>query len=108
MSKFVKAKALVGITKSGYTGRQLAMHRPKSEIYLFTENKYLLRQVSLIWGVQAFHFKGNENINDTLSKIETKLKNEGLLETGDVFINTASMPEHWQGHTNMMKVNITE
>jgi hypothetical protein len=28
------------------------------------------------------------------------------LKKDDKYIVTASMPEHWEGHTNMMKVNI--
>jgi len=45
-----------------------------------------------------------ENINQTLEEIENRLVETGQLKKGDIFINTASMPEHWQGHTNMMKV----
>ncbi len=108
MSESVNAKALVGMTKSGYTGYKLAMHRPKADLFLFTNDKYLLRQVSLIWGVTAFYFDEQKNIDDTLETIERRLVEGGYLEKGDVFINTASMPSHWQGHTNMMRVNVVE
>ena len=32
--------------------------------------------------------------------------NNNHLKKDDKYIVTASMPEHWEGHTNMMKVNI--
>lgn len=108
LGESTKAKAIVGMTKSGYTGYRIAMHRPKSKIYLFTNNKYLLRQISLIWGVNGFYFDKQDNIDETLDAIEKRLVKEGYLEKGDTFITTASMPAHWQGHTNMMKINVVE
>lgn len=108
LSESTIAKALVGMTKSGYTGYRLAMHRPKANIYLFTSNKYLLRQMSLIWGVNGFYYDGHDNIDETLSSIEERLVAGGLLEKGDIFITTASMPAHWKGHTNMLKINEVE
>ncbi|MDW3194721.1 MAG: pyruvate kinase [Cytophagales bacterium] len=108
LGESTKAKAIVGMTKSGYTGYRIAMHRPKSKIYLFTNNKHLLRQISLIWGVNGFYFDQQENIDQTLDAIEKRLVKEGHLQQGDTFITTASMPAHWQGHTNMMKINVVE
>ena len=108
LGESTKAKAIVGMTKSGYTGYRIAMHRPKSKIYLFTNNKYLLRQISLIWGVNGFYFDQQDNIDQTLDAIEKRLVKEGYLAKGDVFITTASMPAHWQEHTNMMKINEVE
>ena len=101
----VEAKALIGMTKSGYTGYRLAMHRPKAHILIFTNQKYLLRQMNLVWGVKGFFYDGTEGIDDTLEHIEKQLVADGYLAKGDIFINTASMPSHWKGHTNMMRVN---
>ncbi len=108
LSESVGAHAIVGMTKSGYTAYKLAMHRPKSEIFVFTQNKYVLRQASLIWGVTTYYFDEHKSIDDTLAAIESVLIDKGHLKKDDIFINTASMPSHWQGHTNMMKVNVVE
>ncbi|MFT4736158.1 MAG: pyruvate kinase [Cyclobacteriaceae bacterium] len=108
LGEFVNARALVGMTKSGYTGFQLSKHRPKSEIYIFTNQKHLLRQLNLVWGVKSFYYDKTENIDDTLDHIQHILEEKNLLEKGDIFINTASMPSHWSGHTNMMKVHQVE
>lgn len=108
LAETVDAKAIVGTTRSGYSGRQLALHRPKSKIYLFTDQKHLVRQMSLVWGVECFYYDKTEGIDDTLKHIENFLVDKGLLTTGDVFINTAAMPLHWKGHTNMMKVSVVE
>jgi pyruvate kinase len=84
------------------------LHRPKSNIFIFTNQKQLVRQMSLVWGVRAFFYDKTEGIDDTLKHIENILVKAGLLQPGDIFINTASMPMHWKGHTNMMKVNVVE
>ena len=108
LGEFVNAKALVGMTKSGYTAFQLSKHRPKSDIFIFTNKKHLLRQLNLSWGVKCFYYDKTENIDDTLHHMQDILVKDGFLSKGDIFINTASMPSHWSGHTNMMKVSEVE
>ena len=105
LTESINAKALVGMTKTGYTAYRLAMHRPKSDIYVFTNQKHLLRQLNLLWGVKGFYYDKTENIDDTLNHIEKILIDDGYLTKGDIFIHTASMPSHWTGHTNMMQIN---
>lgn len=104
----IGAKALVCMTKSGYTGFRTAMHRPKSDIYLFTNRKKLMYQMCLVWGVKTYYFDSKENIDTTLAEIEKKVVHASGMKKGDVFINTASMPQHWHGHTNMMKIQEVE
>lgn len=108
LAENTSARALVCMTKSGYTGFRTAMHRSKSEIYLFTNNKQLLNQMCLVWGVKTFYYDSQENIDKTLIQMEKRLLDTGNLEKGDIFINTASMPQHWHGHTNMMKIQVVE
>ena len=105
MNDSVGGKAIVGMTKTGYSGYRIAMHRPKANIYLFTDRKYLLRQMNLVWGVTGFYYDKTESIDDTLNHIEVTLVEKGYLKKGDTYVNTASMPLHWRGHTNMMRVS---
>lgn len=108
LAEHTEARALVGMTKSGYTGFRTAMHRSKSEIYLFTNNRELMNQMCLVWGVKTYYYDSHENIDQTMKEIERKLVENGNLKKGDIFINTASMPQHWQGHTNMLKISEVE
>lgn len=108
LAENTEARALVCMTKSGYTGFRTAMHRSRAEIYLFTNNEKLLHQMCLVWGVKTFFYDAHENIDKTLVEIEKKLVDTGNLQKGDIFINTSSMPQHWHGHTNMMKVSVVE
>lgn len=104
----IKAKAIVCMTKSGYSGFRTAMHRPKAQIFLLTNNKKLLRQMNILWGAKTLYYDKHDNINLTLEQIEKQLVDAGYLKSSDVFVVTASMPQHWKGHTNMVKINVVE
>lgn len=54
MSQHSKARAIIVLTSSGYTAFRVASHRPNADIFAFTPDKRLFRQISLLWGVQAF------------------------------------------------------
>ena len=108
LAETVDAAAIVGMTRSGYTGFRLALHRPTASIYIFTDQEHLVRQMNLVWGVKCFFYDKTESIDDTLQHVENILVQEGRLKPGDVFITTSAMPLHWKGHTNMMKVSIVE
>lgn len=108
LSKSVGAKAIIGMTKSGYTAFSLAKNRPEADIYIFTSDKHLLKTVNLIWGVKGFYYDEHKPIDETFDDVLEVLKGKGLVESGDVYINTASMPLHWQERTNMMKLDVVK
>jgi len=104
----VKAKAIVGMTRSGYTAFQLAKCRPKAHIYIFTDNAPLLNTLNLIWGVTGFFYEGMEGTDQTIKDVIQILKDEKLVKAGDLVINTASMPLHEKRLTNMVKLTEVE
>lgn len=108
LSKAVNAKAIIGMTKSGYTAFSLAKNRPESDIYIFTDDRNLLRSLSLIWGVRGFFYEAHKPIDETFDDVLNVLKDKNLLKTGDMYINTASMPLHWKEKTNMMKLDVVK
>ncbi len=107
-SKVIGAKAIVGMTKSGYTAFKLAKNRPEAQIFVFTNNKKMLKTLNLLWGVNGIYYDAKSDIDDTLQDISSILKEKGHLESGDTFVATASMPLHWENHTNMMKVQVVK
>lgn len=106
LSRNVKAKAIVGITSSGFTGFRLASHRPFANIFLFTRNKKLITQMSLVWGVRAYLYSNQISTDATFDDIENTLKADGHVLSGDIIINTASMPLKEKGRTNMLKIHL--
>ncbi|NVJ87043.1 MAG: pyruvate kinase [Algoriphagus sp.] len=106
LSRNVKAKAIVGITSSGFTGFRIASHRPKANIFVFTRNKNLITQMSLVWGVRAYYYENQVSTDATFEDIENTLKKDEHVNSGDIIINTASMPLKEKGRTNMLKIHI--
>ncbi len=108
LSQDVNARAIVGMTTSGFTAWRLSAHRPKANIFIFTGNRKLLTTLSLIWGVRGFYYDADESTDATIADIEAILKDAGHIRKGDVFITMASMPIHERQRTNMLKINVVE
>lgn len=106
LARSVKAKALIGMTKSGYTAFQLSKHRPKASIVIFSEDRHVLSQLNLIWGVECFHYDKFTTTDGTIEDIKNILLKKGMVKDGDVLINTASMPIYEKQRTNMVKLTI--
>ena len=106
LSKQINAKAIVTMTKSGYSAYRVSGSRPKARIYIVTNEKKIGNEVNLVWGIRSIYYNKTENIDSTLENIEKILLDNKYLDKGDKYIITSSMPTHWKGHTNMMKLNV--
>ena len=102
------AKAIIGLSQSGYSAYRIAAHRPKADIYIFTSNKSFLTRSGLIWGVKAFYFDKFTSTDETIEGIKDILVKEGLLQNGDMYVTTASMPATGKQHANMLKLSVVE
>jgi pyruvate kinase len=108
LAKDIGAKAIVGMTQSGYTAFQSAAYRPNANIFVFTSNKSLLTKINLVWGAMAYHYDKVNSTDETIADVESMLKNDGHVQSGDIFIILASMPIHEKARTNTLKVNIVK
>jgi pyruvate kinase len=105
ISKEVGAKAIIGMTKSGYTAFMISSCRPKAQIFIFTDNAKLLTTLNLFWGVRAFYYEGFTGTDETINDVIEILKEHKHVKIGDMVVNTASMPLTQQGRTNTVKVS---
>jgi pyruvate kinase len=105
ISDHMRAKAVIGMTFSGYSAYRLSSYRPKAEIFIFTTNPRLLKTMSLVWGVRGFLYRGFESTDQSIQDINDQLKHMGLLKSGDIVINTASMPITDRSRTNAVKIS---
>jgi len=108
LAKASRAKAIIGMTQSGYTAFRLSCHRPNANIFIFTSNERLLNTMNLIWGVRGYYYNKEVSTDDTFADVESILKEKGHIDTGDVFITTASMPIHERQRTNTVKLNLVD
>jgi pyruvate kinase len=100
----VNADALIGMTQSGYTAFMLSSYRPKAPLYIYTKEESLVPQLSLSWGVRAFHYAEEESLDDIIGDQIDILKQRGFIKNGDVVINTGSTPVDQHLPTNVIKV----
>ena len=108
LAKDVGAKAIVGMTASGYTAFKSSSHRPNTNIFVFTGNKTLLTTINLVWGARAYYYDKINSTDETIADVENILKQEGHLKTGDIFITLASMPIQERQRTNALKINVVK
>jgi pyruvate kinase len=108
ISTDVEAKALIGMTQSGYTAFMLSSYRPSSPLYIFTKERSLVNQLSLSWGVRAFYYAEEESLDEIISDQIQILKERGFVKPGDVVVNTGSTPIHLHLPTNIIKLTTIE
>ncbi|MBN8788573.1 MAG: pyruvate kinase [Terrimonas sp.] len=104
IARDVNAEAVIAMTQSGYTAWVVSSYRPKSSLYIFTKEKSLVNQLSLSWGVRAFFYDEEENIDQIIYDMIQILKGRGFLKTGDTVVNTGSIPIHLHLPTNLLKI----
>ena len=109
MANAIEAKAISTMTNSGYTAFQLSAWRPSTaHILVFTSNRRILTQLSLLWGVKSYFYDKDESTDRTVTDINDIAKEKGHVDTGDYIINLASMPITEKGMVNTMRVSEIE
>jgi pyruvate kinase len=104
----VNANALIGMTQSGYTGFMLSSFRPHASLFVFTQTETLINQLSLSWGVQAFFYNKEVSLDDIIADQIQLLKEKGLLQSGDIVVNTGSTPVYAHLPTNTLRITQVE
>jgi pyruvate kinase len=100
----MNAKAIIGVTVSGYTAFKISSFRPKTKMYVFSHRRDVLSTLNLVRGVKGFYFEGNESIEETHELLVDFLIDKGLIAKEDLVVHTGTMPLHERGRTNMIKV----
>ncbi|MEM9544516.1 MAG: pyruvate kinase [Bacteroidota bacterium] len=104
----IGAKALCGLTVSGYTAFKMSSYRPKCKIFVFSDQDHMLSTLNLVWGVKCYKYDKFTTTDETIHDITEILKENGDVDVGDVIVNTGSMPLHKRFRTNMMKITVVD
>lgn len=108
MANTIKAKAICTLTNSGYTAFQISAWRPSAHILVFTSNKRILTQLSLLWGVKSYYYDKDVSTDDTVTDVNQIVKDKGYVVKGDYLINLAAMPIKDKGMVNTVRVSEIE
>lgn len=104
-AKEVNARAIITFTHSGYTAHRISSYRPEADIFTFTNNKKIIQNMTLIWGVRAFYLEKYEELEDAITESSKFLKENNFLGEGDCVIFVGSIPLNVHGKTNILKVS---
>lgn len=102
----LKATAIITATSSGYTASAVSRFRPIAPIIAVTENEYVMRRMSLFWGVYPLKISKMKSTDEIIEKSVAKALEAGYLHNGDLTIITAGVPVGVSGSTNLLKVHI--
>ncbi len=100
------AKAIITVTKSGVTARQLSKFRPLYPIVGCTTEENVCRQLNLSWGVTPLLIAEESDTDALFDHAVDAAQQAGVVESGDIVVITAGMPLGVSGTTNMMKVHV--
>ncbi len=99
------AKAVITVTKSGSTAKNISKYRPTCMIIGCTPDETVLRQMSLSWGVVPVKMDEKSSTDELFSAAIDAAKGHGLVEENDIVVITAGIPLGVAGKTNMLKVD---
>lgn len=96
----IKAKAIIAITKSGYTARKVSKFRPKEAIIATTPNEKTYHQLSLSWGVHPVKSLYQVNAEDLFDHSIACAKRYDYIKANDCVVITAGS----DNSTDLLKV----
>ena len=104
----LNAAAIITVTKSGNTARQISKYRPNCLIISATTSEKVRRQNNLSWGVLPVMCEEKSNTDELFSHAVEVAKKTGYIKKGDIVVITAGIPLGQSGTTNMLKVDVAD
>jgi len=105
-AEYLKVKAIVAFSKSGFTARMVAKYRPNTHIIAFSPAEIVQRQLNLSWGVCPLKMEFLNNTDRIIHQTEKILLEKKLVKTGDMIVILLGAPVFIKGTTNLMKLHI--
>ena len=103
MANHLKAAAIISLTESGFTSRQISKYRPESLILAVTCTESVVLRSAMNWGVYSILYKEGGNNNEKLDYALEVGKRRGYIKSQDIIVVTAG-PGQEAGGTNMVRV----
>ncbi len=100
------AAAIVTLTKSGSTARNVSKFRPPKPILAVTPHVSVARQLQLVWGVTPLLVLDLPSTGQTFQAALGVAQEQGLLSEGDLVVMTAGTLQGVSGSTDLIKVEV--
>ena len=106
IARQLDAGAIIPLTKSGSTARNVSKFRPPTPILATTTEKSVARRLQLVWGVTPLLVKDEERTAKTFSLAMQIAQEMGILKQGDLVVQTAGTLTGISGSTDLIKVGL--
>ncbi len=106
IARQLDAGAIIPLTKSGSTARNVSKFRPPTPILATTTEKCVARRLQLVWGVTPLLVKNDDRTAKTFSIAMQIAQEIGILKQGDLVVQTAGTLTGISGSTDLIKVGL--
>ena len=103
MADQLSARAILTLTESGFTSRQISKYRPRCPILAATRSPEVARRLALNWGVTAWLTEGASSDEEKLDHALLWARGRSYLSSGDTVVVTAGISSE-TGSTSMIRV----
>ena len=106
IARQLDAGAIIPLTKSGSTARNVSKFRPPTPILATTTERSVARRLQLVWGVTPILVNRDERTAKTFSLAMQIAQEMGILKQGDLVVQTAGTLTGISGSTDLIKVGL--
>lgn len=100
------AAAIMTLTKTGATARNVSKFRPPTPILAVTPHVDVARQLQLVWGVKPLLVLNLPSTGQTFQSAMNVAQEKHLLHEGDLVVMTAGTLQGVSGSTDLVKVEV--
>jgi pyruvate kinase len=100
------AAAIMTLTKTGSTARNVSKFRPSTPILAVTPHVDVSRQLQLVWGVKPLLVLDLDSTKATVQSAFNVAQEANLLHDGDLVVTTAGTLQGVAGSTDLIKVEV--
>ncbi len=102
----LRSAAIMTLTKTGATARNVSKFRPKTPILAVTPHVDVARQLQLVWGVKPLLVLDLPSAGQTFQAALNVAQEKNLLREGDLVVMTAGTLQGVSGSTDLIKVEV--
>ncbi|MEM7062900.1 MAG: pyruvate kinase [Cyanobacteria bacterium P01_B01_bin.77] len=100
------AAAIMSLTKTGATARNVSKFRPRTPILAVTPHTEVARRLQLVWGIKPLLVVDLPSSNQTFQSAVNVAQEKELLHDGDLVVMTAGTLQGVSGSTDLIKVEL--
>jgi pyruvate kinase len=100
------AAAIMTLTQTGATARNVSKFRPKTPILAITPHVNVARQLQMVWGVRPLLVLELPSTGQTFQAAINVAQEKKLLTEGDLVVMTAGTLQGVSGSTDLIKVEV--